>query len=110
MKLSNLEQAMVTREKVAGYLLSSAHPAGRSKAGFFCRFGFKTEAWEILAHALVNHGASHEVEKVEETPFGIRYNIEGAIETPDKRNPRVRVVWFVRHGETVPHLVTAYPC
>ena len=110
MKLPNVEQAVVTRKKVEGYLLSWTHPAGRSKTEFFIRFGFKTEAWKMLANALVDHAASYEVQKTEETEFGMRYIIEGAIETPDKRNPPVRVVWFVRHVEMSPHLVTAYPC
>ena len=51
----------------------------------------------------------HEVDKVEETRFGMRYTVEGAINSPDGRNPSVRAVWFVRHNETAPHLVTAYP-
>jgi len=101
---------MVTREKVAGYLLSWTHPSGRSKADFFYRYGFRAEQWTALARALIKHASSYDVAKVEETPFGMRYTIDGELETPDRRNPQVRVVWFVGHGETAPRLVTAYPC
>jgi len=110
MKLANLDKAVLTRDKVSGYLLSWSHPSGQSKARFFNRFGFRSCKWEILAKALTEHAESNEVYKVEETCFGLRYTVEGPIETPDGRAPNVRVVWFVRYDEIAPRLVTAYPC
>jgi hypothetical protein len=43
MKLPNVEQAMVEREKIADYLLNPAHRYGASKARFFTAFGFRME-------------------------------------------------------------------
>jgi hypothetical protein len=46
-KLPGLERAVVTREKIVDYLLSPSHPT--SKAGFFTRFGWTSDAWQALA-------------------------------------------------------------
>jgi hypothetical protein len=54
MKLPNLDKAVVSEAKVAGYLLSATHRDGRHKAAFFVRFGFRSEAWQELAGALLN--------------------------------------------------------
>ncbi len=35
--------------------------------------------------------------------------VEGKLSTPDARDPLVRSVWFIEHGEDVPRFVTAYP-
>jgi hypothetical protein len=91
------------------YLLSPAHRTGRSKAIFFMSFGFTAEAWETLADALRRHAAEHDVVESEDTPFGTSYTVEGMLATPDGRTPKVRVVWFIEIGETIPRLVTAYP-
>ncbi len=110
MKLPRAEEAVVPREKVTDYLLSSSHRTGRAKAEFFTRFGFTVEGWWALADALKRHAASCEVEAVQKTAYGTRYTIEGPLETPDGRNPRVRTVWFVEAGGLASRLVTAYPC
>jgi hypothetical protein len=109
MKLPYLENAIVPASKITDYLLSAAHRDGRHKAAFFTRFGFAADDWETLAAALLRHAAEHEVAKIEASPFGARYVIEGELRAPDGRAPRVRVVWFMATGETTPYLVTAYP-
>jgi hypothetical protein len=76
---------------------------------FFTAFGFSREKWETLATAIKQHAADHPVVKIETTHFGTRYVVEGIMETPDGRFPRVRTVWFVAEGETIPRLATAYP-
>lgn len=109
MKLPHFEQAVVPQAKITGYLLSTSHPDGRSKANFFSRFGFTVAAWEVLAEALRRHAADHEVTKIDPSPFGTRYVIEGIISAPDGRQPLIRVVWFIETGEEIPRLATAYP-
>jgi len=109
MKLPNGGQAQVPQAKITEYLLSFTHEDGRPKAQFFTRFGFTIDEWERLAEALREHARQHHVSKLEKSPFGKRYVIEGSLLTPDGRNPLVRVVWFVEDGSDVPHLVTAYP-
>jgi len=99
----------VSRRKIVAYLLAHGHPQGRHKAAFFARFGYDRNRWESLAEALIRHAREYDVVKSEQTPFGMRYTIEGALDTPDGRRPLVRSVWFIEEGESTPRLVTAYP-
>jgi len=92
MKLPNVEAAIVPQAKITGYLLSPTHESGKGKAGFFNRFGYSPEQWEELAQALLQHAAENEVAKVEDSPFGKRFVIEGEMRTPDGRTPVVRTV------------------
>jgi hypothetical protein len=93
MKLPNTDKLIVEREKIADYLLNAAHRYGASKARFFAEFGFRIENWEQLADALREHGRTHEVTSQQETGFGPRYAVEGELNTPTGRRPRVRTVW-----------------
>ena len=109
MKLPNANRARVERDKIVDYLLNAAHRYGASKARFFVRFGFRVEEWERMARALLEHGKAHDVARVRETGFGPRYEVEGALNTPNGRRPRVRTVWQLDRGEVAPRLITAYP-
>lgn len=109
MKLPNAELAAVPEDKVTRYLLAEDHPIGRAKAAFFAAFGFSAQAWGQMVGALRQHAGQHEVARVEASPFGTRYVIEGALIAPDGRSPVVRTVWFVEAGDDVPRFVTAYP-
>lgn len=109
MRLPNAEQAEIPEEKIIGDLLSMTHRDGRHQAAFFMAHGFRAEAWEMLTQALRRHAADHEIAKTEQTPFGTRSVVEGPLQTPDGRNPLMRVVWFVERGGTIPRLATAYP-
>ncbi len=100
---------MVEREKIVGYLLNPAHPFGTSKARFFGRFGFTADQWEVFAEKLRRLGRSHDVVRSRQTPFGMRYEVDGELETPDGRRPRVRTVWQFDEDEVAPRLITAYP-
>jgi hypothetical protein len=109
MKLPNAHLALVTEDKVTGYLLNAAHRFGASKARFFAEFGFRVEEWEVLARALREHGRRHEVTKERETGFGPRYELDGELYAPDGRCPQVRTVWQTDRGQIAPRLITVYP-
>ena len=109
MKLAQADSVLVEREKVAGYLLNRAHRYGATKARFFGEFGFTAERWEVLAEALRAHGRQHEIARTKATPFGPRFEVEGRLESPDGRHPRVRTVWQLDAGQIAPRLITAYP-
>lgn len=109
MKLPNYEHAVISETKITGYLLSAKHRDGRSKAEFFTGLGFSSDAWEDLVKALLRHAAENEVSKIEDSPFGTRYIIEGILLAPDRSGPVVRSVWFIEKGEQIPRFVTAYP-
>jgi hypothetical protein len=109
MKLPNLDRAVVKAGKISDYLLSSVHPAGRHKARFFGLFGFSSAVPGTLIRSLIEHARSNEVSTVDQTPFGVRYTIDGTVNSPDGRNPRLRVIWFIESGSDTPQFVTAYP-
>ena len=109
MKLPNPDKLVVEREKIADYLLNPVHRFGASKARFFAHFGFRVKAWEQLAQSLREHGQKHDVTKMRETGFGPRYEVEGRLNCPNGRRPRVRSVWQLDEGAVAPRLLTAYP-
>ena len=109
MKLPNVERAVVPDRKITHYLLSTAHRDGRHKEEFFRGFGFRLEAWEELASALLNHARNYEVVEIVPTPFGRNFVVEGALPAPDGRSPNVRIVWFIAKNAETATLVTAYP-
>lgn len=108
MNLPNAELAKVEREKITKYLLNPAHRHSASKARFFSSFGFRPEAWDVLAAALRELGQQNDVTRKKDTPFGPRYEIEGVLPAPDGREPRNRSVWQFDEGEVAPRLITAY--
>jgi hypothetical protein len=109
MELPFIDSLHVDQSKVAGYLLSEA--TSRGKATFFLRLGFRVEDWEILADALKAQARVNPVASMVESAWGKRYIVDGAIETPDNRQPlpRVRTVWILETGSQAPRLITAYP-
>jgi len=109
MKLPDASDAIVSQAKVVDYLLAENHPQGRDKAAFFTRLGFTQKAWQVLATVLAQHPVEHDVYRVEDSRFGRRYVIDGAIETPSGRRRRIRTVWFIETGDDQARLVTAYP-
>lgn len=109
MKLPNWQRGVIEQAKLITYLLSPSHPLGHHKAAFFLRCGFSVDKWYKLARALKRHAGQYDVAKVEESPFGRRYVVEGELTALDGRDPRVRAVRFIETGEDVPRFVTAYP-
>lgn len=109
MKLPNADIAIVEREKITGYLVNPAHRFGVSKARFFITYGFRLDAWETLARALLEHAQQHDVSAARDTGFGPRYEVDGPLAAPDGRRSLVRTVWQLDNGEVAPRLITAYP-
>lgn len=109
MKLPHADRAIVAESKVVGYLLSADHPDGRSKATFFSEYGFRARQRGAFAGALLDHGSSGDMTSVAKSGYGTRYSVDGAIKTPDGRNPRIRTVWITDSEHAAPRLITAHP-
>lgn len=109
MKLPHYERCEVPEAKITRYLLDLTSEAGQTKARYFLAFGFTIEKWGIMAAALKQHAADHELASVRPMPHGTHYLVEGELRTPDGRNPLVRSVWKIDENREVPVLVTAYP-
>lgn len=106
MRLPNGGRATVHPDKILKYLLS---PNGGGKVGFFAAVGFSSSRWSQLTDALRAHARWNPVTAKRDTRHGTKYIIEGPMQAPDGRSPRVRSVWIVDTGETVPRFVSAYP-
>jgi hypothetical protein len=107
-KAHAFQKVLWTLSAIAHYL-SPSHAYGRRKASFFTIFGFSADAGETLAQALLQHAAENEVLRLEDSPFGQRYIVDGEARATARRKPRVRAIWFIETGEEVPYLVIAYP-
>jgi hypothetical protein len=97
----------VDKSKVVAYLLNISGSHG--KAAFFLGFGFLPEAWEGMANALKQHARTHPVYAAVDSPYGTRYSVDGELETPSGRRPRVRTVWIRETGSDELRLITAHP-
>ena len=114
MLLPNTHLAIVESEKILDYLLNSEHPIGKSKARFFESAGFTRADWPDLAHALKLLAQTNEIASMVESPYGVKYIVDGELTCPDGRQPMVRTVWILDRLTTgelteAPRLVTAHP-
>ncbi|HZK76035.1 MAG TPA: hypothetical protein VFD13_03920 [Candidatus Kapabacteria bacterium] len=109
MKLPNAENAIIADAKLTEYLLSTTHPEGKDKAVIFYSRGFSLHRLDELRTGLKNLAMENEVSKTKETIHGMKYLVEGLLETPDGRGILLRTVWMVDREGTIPRLVSAYP-
>lgn len=99
----NAAQAVIAEPKITDYLLKNP-----GKAKFFLGVGFTLAQWRVLRDALLRHVITHEYVKVIPLDDGVKYVVEGALQSPDGRNPRVRSVWMIDGGRSYPRLISAY--
>lgn len=107
MKALSSEQLQIDESKIVGYLLS--HSKGRGKALFFLGFGFRVEAWQEAAEAIKAQAIANPVATAVDSPYGIRYSVDGELTTPSGRRPRVRTVWMLESGSDKLRFITAFP-
>ena len=103
MFVPNAAQAVIADPKITDYLLK--HPG---KAKFFLGFGFTVAQWQVLRDALLRHVVSHEYMTEILLDDGVKYVVEGVLQSPDGRNPQVRSVWMIDRGGSYPRLISAY--
>ena len=82
MPIPDAEIAIVTRDKVGGYLLNVDHPDGGSKALWFHSLGYKRENWRILAKDLLEIARTCDKYDMEHSPYGVKYKVPGTISRP----------------------------
>lgn len=109
MELPNKFAAYVPIEKITEYLLSDSHAVGKSKAKFFRSFGFDETNVNQFEQRLLNIANTGTVSEIKETPFGMKYVVDGALETPSGVIILLRTVWIIETGEEQPRFITAYP-
>ena len=91
MKLPKAKHAFIEKEKF-NYLFS------KSKE-YFRKIGFNDTSLKDFEEALLTVATNNEIKTVEENKFGIKYVIEGLIDSPIGKKVRVRTVWSIDKGE-----------
>ena len=109
MKLPGAASAIVPEDKIRKYLLSASHVEGRFKARFFKALGYTDENWQQLASALKQHALDNEAVLSKENIYGMFYNVDGPLVTPDGRSVALRSAWLITIGASNPKLITAHP-
>lgn len=107
--LPNRDSAFIASAKVTNYLLSENHPSGQSKARFFRIMGFDEDSASQLLKGLLEIARRDRVVGTEDTEHGVKYVVEGVLETPMRRKVYIRTVWIIDTGQETPRFVTAYP-
>jgi hypothetical protein len=100
--------AIISRDKVTGYLLSLSHPIGRYKAAFFASLGYSADAPEVFEHDVAELLRA-EIEEIDVTEYGLKFSSGGLLTGPNGRQAYVLAIWIILSGEHAPRLVTAYP-
>jgi len=109
MKLPNRDKAYISPEKLTDYLLSETHPVGKSKAKFLRSVGFNESNMDVLEQCLILIAQSNEVIETTETLHGVKYVIDGEIQTPNGGTAQLRTIWIIDFVKDMPRFVTAYP-
>lgn len=108
MKLPNRKNALVEKRKLTHYLLSLTDEDGKPKAEYFRKVGFNEANLKDFEHALLAVASNNEVKTVEKSKFGVKYVVEGLMDSPMGKKFMVRIIWSIDKGEKNPRLVTAY--
>jgi hypothetical protein len=109
MKLPNRDRAYIPPKKLYGYLLSETHAVGKSEAKFFRSLGFDETNIPALEKELLMIAQTEDVVEANSSPYGMKYIIDGLLNTPHGTTARIRTVWIIETGEDTPRFVTAHP-
>jgi filamentous hemagglutinin len=106
--LPGADRAVVSREKLEGYVLDPGHEIGRHKARVFAAaLGIHRSDWEYLRDRLKAGILDAPVTSVRETQLGRLYEALVPVEGLNGQTRRVMTVWLVAPGEP-PRFVTGY--
>lgn len=106
MKLQNSQSAEVNLQKLLDYLLSDSHPIGKSKAKYLRSFGFSNANVELLKQGLITIAQTEDVKEVISSTHGVKYVIDGSLQTPVKVFIKLRTIWIIEKGEEVARFIT----
>ncbi len=108
MKLPNYEKAIIPKEKLQEYLLSSTHPVGQFKARFFGALGYTSDSWLELEND-IRSLLYEDAIITEHTEYGQKYVVNGVLKGPSSKKAVITTVWIILSGENIPRFITTYP-
>lgn len=106
--IPNFDRAGIDPSKLLDYLLNPTHKVGAAKLRFLENFGFSRNRPEEVAASLLDHGGANSA-TVKLTPFGLRYEVDGPLQTPSGVSPIVRTVWQEHTEGALLRFVTMVP-
>lgn len=109
MKLPNSSKASIPEEKLIDYVLSETHYVGKFKAKFFSKLGFDAANINFFKKSLLKIAKTEEVTDEIVTPYGTKYILDGALGNPLGRKVKVRTLWIIEKGKSIPRFITVYP-
>jgi len=109
MRLPNHDKAIIPKEKLTDYLLSEAHPVGRSKAHYFRSLGYSENSIAELSDGLLEIARENDVSETIDIEFGTKYIVKGSLRTPRDVLTEIITIWIIERGSDAPKFVTAYP-
>lgn len=109
MKLPYRQNAYIPKAKLTKYLLSQTHAVGRFKAKYFRALGYNESNVSLFEASLRKVAQSQEVREESPTTYGIKYLIDGILETPSGKVVKMRTVWIIEEGQNRPRFITVYP-
>lgn len=109
MKLPNREKAYIPSGKLTAYLLSETHSVGKSKARLFRSAGYNETNATLLKEGLLTIAYTKDVLDTQSSEHGVKYVIEGMLQTPTGVTLSIRTIWIIDKGQDRPRFVTAYP-
>lgn len=109
MKVPNADHAVIAADKLTGYVLNVSHKRGGPKARLLLGVGYGLDNPQSLASDLRAQHLSLDVTRTHENAYGVVYEIEGPIKTPNGKSVRFCSVWQVDTGTDVPRFITMYP-
>jgi hypothetical protein len=102
MKLPNGERAIVSDEKLFGYLLNEQHESQPGHALLFRRLlGISRENGESLRAALLDAAAHSEARAGSPSQFGSKFEVSFEM-TGSRGSYRILSIWMIEHGENDP--------
>jgi hypothetical protein len=108
MKLPNGERAQIDDQKLLGYALNPAHPAGKQHARLFDRLlGINLANADVLRQALIDAARDGEAIAGKASRYGTKYEVRFEM-TGTRGRYNVLSVWIVPTGSLIAHLVTVY--
>ena len=96
-------------DKLTGYLLNVSHKRGGPKARLLVSLGYRSNDPQSLESDLRVQHLSLDVTRTHQNAYGVVFESEGPIKTPNGRSLRFCSVWQVDTGTDVPRFITMYP-
>jgi hypothetical protein len=101
------DNVVIPEDKLVSYLLLPRQESDKSQ--FLGIAGYTLAAWEVLARDLHNLARTHEISDMAISPYGIKWEVQGALVGPNGQVLRVITVWITLEASGETRFVTLFP-